>query len=114
MSLANLRDQLKHSPETIEFPTVITAIDALFRYTPTRFTNGSLINNPGSNEGSCKVFALAQLLDFSEQETLALFGHYYRDDVLQHLHNNDHHNIRQFMQSGWAGIQFDGSALIKK
>jgi hypothetical protein len=47
----------------------------------------------------------------SVEDTLALFGDYYRMDVLQHPEGNDHQNIRRFMQDGWAGIAFDGEAL---
>ena len=110
-----LISQIKTNPETVEFKDVIATIDAHYHYTPTRFTNGQgnnmAINEAGSNEGSCKIFAFAQLNGLSETETLACFGHYYRDDVLKHPDGNDHANIRNFMRSGWDGIHFEGAAL---
>jgi hypothetical protein len=47
----------------------------------------------------------------SEVHTLALFGGYYRDDVLGNPEGRDHGNIRHFMKYGWAGIHFEGEAL---
>ena len=32
-----------------------------------------------------------------EMETLSLFGHYYRDDVMGHPEGDDHRNIRNFL-----------------
>ncbi|WP_083761723.1 HopJ type III effector protein [Psychromonas ingrahamii] len=45
---------------------------------------------------------------------LACFGHYYREDVLKHPQAKDHQNIRQFMISGWQGIDFSSQALYNK
>ncbi len=52
--------------------------------------------------------------DLNEQQTLACFGDYYRIDVLQHPEAQDHQNIRNFIQFGWSGIQFDNQALTEK
>ncbi|MCK5904092.1 MAG: HopJ type III effector protein, partial [Gammaproteobacteria bacterium] len=46
-----------------------------------------------------------------QQQTLACFGAYYRDDVLQNLKADNHQNIRHFMKNSWDGIVFDGDAL---
>jgi len=73
-----------------------------------------VINEAGNNEGSCKIFAFGQLARLSEAETLTCFGQYYRDDVLNNPHSNDHANIRMFIKYGWQGINFDSEALIKK
>jgi len=109
---------LKATPEKIEFDQVMQVIEKNYNYTPTRFTNGhgdmQVINESGSNEGSCKIFSFAQLNNLDEKETLACFGNYYREDVLAHPENTDHANIRNFIKSGWAGINFDGIALVKK
>lgn len=86
-----------------------------YHYTPTRFSNGLdrdvIVNEARTNEGSCKIFAFAQFNDLNEQQTLACFGHYYREDVLQNPEGDDHANIRTFMHHGWPGIDFEGSAL---
>lgn len=103
--------RLNNTPEHIEFSEVIALIDAQYEFTPTTFSNGALLNEAGKNSGSCKIFAFALLHGLSAQQTLACFGAYYRADVLQNPHGTDHQNIRNFMQTGWAGIQFSGAAL---
>ena len=118
MIVAELISRIKLAPQTVEFNDVIRTIEDHFTYQPTRFSNGldehKVINEVGSNEGSCKIFAFAQLSGLAPDETLACFGTYYRNDVLKHPEGNDHMNIRQFMQYGWPGIQFDGQALKEK
>jgi len=118
MTVDELIQQIKNKPETVEFDEVIDCIDEHFEYTPTLFTNGrghdQVINQAGSNEGSCKIFAFATLEGLNEAETLACFGKYYREDVLQNPKGNDHANIRTFMRQGWHGIQFEQSALLPR
>ena len=43
------------------------------------------------------------LAGLSKEETLALFGGYYRD-VVATPEGDDHPNIRNFMKSGWEGV----------
>ncbi len=108
---------IKHvrtNPETVEFATVIETIQAAYDYTPTHFTNGDVVNEAGTNEGSCKVFAFAQDHQLSEMETLALFGQYYRNDVMNNPAGDDHANIRNFILDGWLGIRFSGTPLVAK
>ena len=114
MNVSELLAQLRTHPQAIEFDQVMATIANHYDYTPTRFTNGQLINEAGTNEGSCKLFAFAQLNELSEQETLALFGRYYRDDVMGNPSGSDHGNIRNFMLSGWKGIRFEGKSLATK
>lgn len=111
MQLNTFLVNLQTSPETIEFQDTMAAIDAAYAYTPTTFTNGSLVNQAGENEGSCKLFAFAMLNNLNEEQTLACFGAYYREDVLQNPDSDNHQNIRNFMQTGWAGIAFENTAL---
>jgi hypothetical protein len=110
--------QLRAQPDSIEFQAVIDTINAHYDYTPTRFTNGrgddKVVNAAGSNEGSCRLFAFALLQALSAEETVALFGRFYREDVLQHPDGTDHANIRTFLRHGWAGIHFNGVALRPK
>lgn len=110
----DLITQIKKSPASITFPEVIAHIDANYDFTPTRFVNGETINEAGQNNGSCKIFSFAKLMDLSKEETLSLFGDFYRKDVLENPSGTDHLNIRNFMNLGWEGIQFEGEALIKK
>jgi hypothetical protein len=114
LSMQVLLDSVRQKPDTLAFPDVIATIHAHYQYTPTSFTNGigehKLVNEAGSNEGSCKVFAFGRLQALTELETLTCFGQFYRD-VLMNPHGADHANIRTFMQYGWSGIRFDGEAL---
>ena len=104
--------------EPVEFQETIDLIAGHFSYMPTRFSNGlgddRLVNEPGVNEGSCKIFSFARLHGLNEAETLALFGRFYREDVLGHPEGADHRNIRNFLRDGWAGIAFDGVALTPR
>lgn len=106
--------QLKNSPESIDFKEIIAFIDEHYNFTPTKFTNGNTVNEANQNNGSCKVFSFAKMNQLSEEETLALFGDFYRKDVLLNPEGDDHQNIRNFMESGWEGISFEGEALNKK
>ena len=114
MTIADLIAQLRSAPDTIEFDQVMATITENYDYTPVRFTNGAVVNEAGTNEGSCKIFAFAQLNALSEMETLALFGKYYRDDVMGNPAGDDHGNIRNFIIDGWLGIKFDDVALTLK
>ena len=114
MTLTSLLSSLSTAPETISFNDVIDIISENYNYTQAKFTNGSLDNEAGTNEGSCKIFAFAQLNNLSKEQTLACFGQYYRNDVLQHPEGTDHGNIRNFMISDWNGVKFDSMPLVKK
>jgi len=109
-----LLEQLKDSPQTIAFNDVIAYIDAHYDFTPTKFANGDTVNEANQNNGSCKVFSFAKLQGLEKEEVLALFGAFYREDVLQNPTGTDHQNIRNFIQHGWAGITFEGEALKAK
>jgi len=111
MTVNELVQQLNNNPQHTEFSDVIAVIDANYNYQPATFSNGDAVNVAGSNEGSCKIFAFAQLNKLDEAQTLACFGHYYREDVLQHPEGDDHANIRNFMLSGWEGVHFESEAL---
>jgi len=95
----------------VAFPEVMAVIDECYIFTPTAFNNGSQYNEANTNNGSCKIFAFAQMHNLDQQQTLNAFGDYYRVDVLGHPDASDHANIRNFMVSGWAGIRFEGAAL---
>ena len=109
-----LLEQLKNSPENIDFKGTIAFIDENYDFTPTKFINGNTVNEADQNNGSCKVFSFAKLNDLTKEETLALFGDFYRTDVLENPEGDDHQNIRNFMKFGWDGILFEGDALKEK
>lgn len=114
MILNDFLTKLEQAPEKIEFSEVIALIDALYSFTPTRFTNGSAVNEAGENQGSCKLLAFGQQQKLTQAQMLHCFGTYYREDVLQHPDNTDHQNICCFMQTGWGGIHFDAPAIERK
>lgn len=114
MAIEEFLNKVRRTPEAVEFAETIVAIDSACTFRPCAFVNGTLVNEAGQNNGSCKIFSFAQLHGLSEPETLALFGHYYRDDVLNNVNGTDHQNIRNFMKTGWGGIKFSGQALTMK
>lgn len=113
MSINDLIAQLRCAPTTIEFEQTMQVIEQFYVYTKTSFSNGKLLNEAGTNEGSCKIFYFAQLNKLTALETLALFGVYYRNDVLKNPTGTDHGNIRNFMLTRCSGIKFTSSALNK-
>lgn len=114
MPIEYFLNKLRTRPDTISFTDTMEIIEANYDFTPVRFINGSVVNEAGTNSGSCKLFAFAKLQQLSKEETLACFGDYYRVDVLQHPEATNHTNIRNFMITGWEGIRFDGDALQAK
>ncbi|MGR9073665.1 MAG: HopJ type III effector protein [Gammaproteobacteria bacterium] len=117
MTVAKFIEKIS-SGHSVGFEETMQLIDANYRYFPTLFSNGLgedlLVNEPGTNEGSCKIFAFARMHDLDEERTLGLFGDYYRRDVLENPHGEGHRNIRNFIKYGWEGISFDGQALLEK
>ncbi len=117
-SLDHLLAQLSENPSLVGFTTVIDVINDHYSFNPTRLVNGVdgdvVVSEKGTNEGSCRIFAFAQLHGLSEEQTLHCFGDYYRKDVLENPEGDDHGNIRTFMRYGWNGIVFDSPPLLKK
>jgi len=66
------------------------------------------------SNGSCKIFSYAKLHQLSQQATLNAFGDFYTVDVLENPDSDEHANIRNFIKTGWEGIQFEGTALQPK
>ena len=96
-----------------KFADVIAFIEARYTHTPTAFQNGQQANATNENQGSAKVFSFAQPNHLNQAQTLSLFAEHYAS-VLATPDAIDHQNIRQFMQKGWDGIQFEGQALNAK
>ena len=114
MTLETFKQKLKNTPNQVEFSETIAVIEANYNFTPTAFKNGELYNEAGQNSGSCKLFAFAKLQGFTKQETLACFGKFYFDDVLNDPNGTGHQNIRNFMKTGFEGLIFEGEALKLK
>lgn len=113
MTPTALIEQLQNNPEALAFADVIATIDDNYQYTPQAFTNGAAENAAGTNEGSCKVFSFAQMNHLDQAQTLNCFAEHYRS-VLATPEGIDHGNIRNFMKTGWAGINFADAALRVK
>ena len=113
-NMENFLNKIKSNTETITFQETIEVIESNYNFTPTTFKNGNQINNAGENNGSCKIFAFAKIHQLEKDQTLALFGSYYYEDVLKSPDGNDHQNIRNFTIFGWDGITFEGDALELK
>jgi len=117
MSLSNFLQQVKNN-DAVSFDQTMAIISENYNYQATEFSNGlanqQLINAAGTNEGSCKIFAFAQINQLNQQQTLQLFGDFYRKDVLEDPSGDGHQNIRNFMQFGWEGIRFKEPALSAK
>lgn len=117
MTVKELLDRIKNN-ETLSFNDTMAVIAENYHYQATEFTNGlgddKLVNAAGTNEGSCKIFAFAQIHQLDQAQTLQLFGDYYHLDVLQDPEGTGHQNIRLFMKYGWEGIQFTNASLTEK
>lgn len=110
MTLNDLIELLNSDRAELTFKQVLEVIQVHYEYTPTTFKNGQVINLAGTNEGSCKVFAFAKLHGLSQAQTLRCFAEHYQA-VLTHPEAQDHANIRNFMQTGWSGIEFEAMPL---
>ena len=107
-----LQSLISGSP-SFTFEQVKAYIDVHYHFKATAFNNGELRNAIGQNEGSCKIFAFAQLQQLTDAQTLACFGEIYKK-VLENPIASDHGNVRQFMLTGHAGISFDEFPLLAK
>jgi len=114
MTVQQYLDSLKTNPEQVSFTQTMEIIEQEYNFTEVSFVNGGLENAAGENSGSCKLFAFAKLNGITEQLTLHCFGDYYRVEVLQAVNGSNHMNIRNFMKTGWQGIEFTAEALQVK
>ncbi len=111
--LTQFLEKLNQPTSVIRFVDSMALIDDLYDFSPCEFSNGEQHNAANENNGSCKIFAFAQMHQLSQSHTLALFGQYYQD-VLTTPDEDDHQNIRQFMEHGWSGISFTAMPLSPK
>lgn len=117
ISLASFLKKINKN-QAVCFDETMSVIAENYKYTPVEFSNGlnknKLINAAGMNEGSCKIFAFAQIHHLNKAQTLMLFGDFYSKDVIQNPTGTGHQNIRNFIQYGWKGISFSTPALTAK
>ena len=99
--------------DTHVFANTLAFIEQWFDFTPSAFNNGAVANREDQNQGSCKVFALSQLLNLSKEQTLLCFGEHYRD-VLATPEVDNHHNLRRVLREGTANIEFANFPLRQK
>ncbi len=114
MTIELFKDKLKNAPETIAFSETMEIIETNYNFFPTAFANGTLQNKSGENSGSCKLFAFAKTQNLTKEETLACFGKFYFDEVLNDPNGTGHQNIRNFMKTGFEGLSFNEEPLSKK
>ncbi|MGI4837351.1 MAG: HopJ type III effector protein [Janthinobacterium lividum] len=95
------------------FADTLAFVAEHYDYTPQAFSNGSVENAAGQNEGSCKTIGLAVLEGLSDQEVLLAFGEHYRS-VVATPDGSDHGNIRNLIAHGLAGVKFAGQPLSRK
>lgn len=113
MSIEEILDLIVTHPEKVEFGEVISSIDTHFDFTPTAFRNGDVYNDAGQNTSSCKIFSFGLFQKLDKEAMLTCFGSYYKE-VLETPEGDDHQNIRNFMKTGWEGLEMDGQPLKKK
>lgn len=95
------------------FSATLEFIEQEFNFVASAFTNGEVRNESDQNQGSCKVLAMAKLLELSSEQALKCFGEHYRD-VVDTPDGDSHQNIRQLQQHGLAGVTFDSFPLTAK
>ena len=110
-ALSTFRQQLRSGQHL--FSQTLAFIAEHYQYSPSSFSNGSVDNAAGQNEGSCKLLGLALLEGLSLEETLQAFGEHCRQ-VLGHPEGKDHGNIRALMDTGLAGVSFSSLPLQRK
>lgn len=114
MKISEFIAGLEKDPENNTFSGTMEVIDEHYEFIPTAFNNGKLKNLAGENNGSCKIFAFAKRQKLNKELTLACFGEYYFKEVLENPEGKGHQNIRNFMETGWDGIKYKGTALREK
>lgn len=99
--------------QKLPFKEIIAYIDDNFNYTASSFKNGTLINAENENQGSAKTLYFAKLNNLSVEDTLKLFREHYQA-VLDDKEGSSHQNIRNFMEFGWEGVEFEKEVLQPK
>jgi len=102
------------SSEVVDFNEFIDLIEQEYNFTNIAFNNGNLHNKNDENQGSAKVFCFALLHNLSKEQTLRCFSQHYASVLNSKAEDKTHLNIRNFIKSGFAGLQIDKQALSFK
>lgn len=111
MTLTDFRTRLRSEQHL--FTDTLAFIAEHYSYSPSAFSNGSVENPAGQNEGSCKTLGFAILEGLSQEETLLAFGEHYRA-VRETPEGTDHANIRALQATGLAGVRFERQPLSRR
>lgn len=95
------------------FADTLSFIEQRYHYQPSGFHNGPLYNSAEQNQGSCRIFAMAQDLGLSDAQALACFAEHYQS-VLADPEGSGHANIRALMQHGLEQVRFDSPPLTRR
>lgn len=114
MTIDDFKYKLRTTPKAIQFSDTMRVVEANYNFTPTAFKNGTLENKNDENLGSCKLLAFAKLQKFTKEETLVCFGQFYFEDVLKNPNGEGHQNIRNFIKTGFEGLDFEENPLSEK
>jgi alkylated DNA repair dioxygenase AlkB len=98
--------KLETTPEAVEFAEALFAIDSDYDFAPVQWVNGAVDNAAGTNTGSAKIVAFAQLASLSTKQALACYGHHFRD---LDPDGTSHANIRALLKTGLQACKFPGS-----
>jgi hypothetical protein len=96
-------DKVK-SGEKVSFDESIALIDEHYYYVEVPFSNGDLTNAANENIGSAKILAFGLITQMTKEQTLGMFGDFYRNLSAD---GSDHMNIRNFIKNGFDGVVFD-------
>ena len=113
MLFRDLLKRIKEQPQELMFEDVMVLIDSMYDFHPAMFKNGPIINEAGENNGSCKLLSFGLHHHLTKEQVLHCFGQHYRE-VVANPDGNSHANIRQFIQTGWDGVSFEGEPLTPK
>lgn len=103
-SLAREFAEKVKSGAEVSFDESIKVIDEHYVYIEVPFQNGNLNNAAGENIGSAKILAFGLITAMTKEQTLQMFGDYYRN---LNKEGSDHMNIRNFVKNGFDGVVFD-------
>lgn len=113
-SFAQAKQAFLHALEAPEhrFADTLAFIEQWYHYQPSAFSFDGLASTLEQNQGSCKIFALAQLLNLSQQQTLQCFGEHYRN--LNSATAPLHANLNKLAKQPLSNLEFSQFPLIPK
>lgn len=96
---------------SITYQQTIDFIDKHYCYFAVPFKCGDITYEPNVKTGAAKIFSFGLMTQMTKDQTLRLFGEYYRDLKP----TDDRPNVKNFIDYGWNGISFSsGLAIVSK